>query len=122
MGLWTAQLYRLSALVLALLDCGRKPADRETPAAASASVQSALPAESAPTGASAARDVYPFRSLARCRVDHGGAFLDLGSETSQFHRSFSLGPFTDVSGEGWGDQGSARFSAADAGATAAATP
>jgi hypothetical protein len=103
------QLSRTVGLALALLACHRKPVDREE-APASASVHSALPAESA----SAPREVYPFRSLARCRVDHGGAFLDLGSENSQLHRSFSLGPFTDVSAEAWGEQGSARFAAADA--------
>jgi hypothetical protein len=105
------QRSRTIALALALLGCDRKPADREAPA--SASVQSALPAESAASSARAAREVDPFRSLARCRLDHGGAFLDLGSDTSQLHRSFSLGPFTDTSIEAWSDQAFTRFAAAD---------
>ena len=108
------RLSRALGLALAVLGCNRKPGDRDTPAPASASVQSALPADSVPSNGNPAGEVYPFRSLARCRVDHGGAFLDLGSETSQLHRSFSLGPFADVSSEAWGDQGYARFTAADA--------
>jgi hypothetical protein len=108
------QRARACALALALLGCNRKTSEPDAPAVAtSASVQSALPAENA-ASASGAREVYPFRSLARCRVDHGGAFLDLGTENSQLHRSYSLGPFTDVSGESWGDPGFARFAAADA--------
>lgn len=60
-----------------------------------------------------AREALPFRSLARCRVEHGGLFLDLGSETQQLHRAFSLGPFNDVTAESWADRSHARFSAAE---------
>ncbi len=66
----------------------------------------------APLPAASARAALPFETLARCRIDHGGLFLDLGSEAQQLHRSFSLGPFSDVESEAWADQSHARFNAA----------
>jgi len=99
-------------LALALLLYGCRNDDRGAPA--SGAVLRATPAETAEPATTAAREAYPFRALARCRIDHGGLFLDLGSETSQLHRSFSLGPFNDVSSESWGDQSYARFAAANA--------
>ena len=59
------------------------------------------------------RIAYPFQTLGRCRVDHGGLFVDLGSDTSQLRRSYALGPFNDVVSEVWGEQSHARFSAPD---------
>ena len=55
-------------------------------------------------------DELPFQSLAGCRVSHGGQFLDLGSDASLAHRSFALGPFSDVASDTWGDQSFTRFS------------
>jgi type IV secretory pathway TrbD component len=103
---------RARACLLALLLGGCRNGGREP-----APPGTGLPSSSAPAtsqaAATATPDAYPFRALGRCRVDHGGPFLDLGSDTNQLHRSFSLGPFNDVASESWGDQSYARFSAAD---------
>ncbi|HTV24806.1 MAG TPA: sulfatase-like hydrolase/transferase [Polyangiaceae bacterium] len=70
------------------------------PVTASASIRAAPPA-GAPDAASG---VEPFRDAALCRVDHGGMFLDLGTDASHARRSFALGPFSDVASDTWSDQ------------------
>lgn len=101
-----------SWLAWALLSSCRN-GDREAPAATSSALGPRATASDALSPPSA-REARPFAALARCRVDHGGLFLDLGSDSSELHRSFSLGPFSDVVHEAWGDQSHARFAAADA--------
>ena len=54
------------------------------------------------------RGVEPFRDAALCRVDHGGMFLDLGTDASHARRSFALGPFSDVASDTWSDQSYSR--------------
>jgi len=99
------------ACVLGLVGC--RSADRATIGSTSAAPGAAASESSAGRSADA-REAYPFASFARCRVDHGGLFLDLGSDTSELHRSFSLGPFHDVVHQAWGGQSHARFAAPDA--------
>ena len=98
------------ALWLAL-GCKRaEPGERQR--RESASVAPPVPAI-VENSAVAPRIAYPFQALGRCRVDHGGLFVDLGSDTSQLRRSYALGPFNDVVSEVWGEQSHARFSAPD---------
>jgi sulfatase-like protein len=52
----------------------------------------------------------PFDAPALCRVDHGGMFLDLGTDASHARRSYALGPFSDVASDTWSDQSYTRFS------------
>jgi hypothetical protein len=52
----------------------------------------------------------PFEAAALCSVDHGGMFLDLGTDASHARRSFALGPFSDVASDTWSDQTYTRFS------------
>lgn len=61
--------------------------------------------------ATAARGVAVFQPASQCRVDHGGMFLDLGTDASHARRSYALGPFTDVATDTWSDQSYTRFAA-----------
>jgi hypothetical protein len=106
----------LALLALGCRDAARESRSGEGPGSPPRSEGEAAPPPStarALAPATHAREAFPFRSLARCRVDHGGLFLDLGSESQQLHRAFSLGPFSDVEPEAWADQSHARFSAAE---------
>lgn len=59
--------------------------------------------------AAAARGEAVFQPASQCRVNHGGMFLDLGTDASHARRSFSLGPFMDVATDTWSDQSYTRF-------------
>ncbi|HVZ35191.1 MAG TPA: sulfatase-like hydrolase/transferase, partial [Polyangiaceae bacterium] len=56
----------------------------------------------------------PFSDLSRCRIDHAGPFLDLGSAASAGRHGFSSAAPTDLAIEGFGDHGHTRFGARDA--------
>jgi hypothetical protein len=68
--------------------------------------QSEVRASLAPSSA----DETPFASASLCRVEHGGMFLDLGTDASHARRSYALGPFSDVASDTWSDQSYTRFS------------
>jgi hypothetical protein len=68
-------------------------------------------AHATPEAKSAAveRGVAVFQPASQCRVNHGGMFLDLGTDASHARRSYALGPFADVATDTWSDQSYTRF-------------
>jgi hypothetical protein len=99
-----------AAVALCTLGCEARSAEREPGAEPSSAIRGA---EALPAAVREDSPDAPFQPAALCRVDHGGMFLDLGTDASHARRSFALGPFSDVASDTWSDQSYTRVSSAD---------
>jgi sulfatase-like protein len=101
-------LLLLAACTLAGLSACEQSARKPDPQATAAALSVAA-RQSSNEKTEAAGSTAPFEPIARCRVTHGGMFLDLGTDASHTRRSFALGPFSDVASDTWSDQSYTRF-------------
>jgi hypothetical protein len=101
------------ALLLLLIGVGCRTR-RSEPESVAITRSTPVPPALERTGSGAMqRATYPFATVARCRVDHGGLFVDLGSDSSQARNGFTFAPRSDVTIENWSDQSYSRFGARD---------
>ena len=105
--------FRLLLLFAALvggLDCRPRS---DSPPDQREALSSSEPSDTRSAAKDPRRSATPFADSVACRIDHGGMFLDLGTETSHAHRSFALGPFSNLASDTWSDQSYTRFLARD---------